>query len=169
LAAVAVGAAAAFATSTPDAGVIAAATSAASPAYPPPVLAAPGGALKYCPSAAGLEQFGAGPEAAARSVALDYGHVDEAEDLAHSDRAWQPTVRAMWSQSHGAAPGQTGTTVYEVSPANRNGYRVIVRRSCGAPIVGESLAVTVVPHRIVRPNAGTARSRSSWSTGAGTR
>ncbi len=90
-------------------------------------------------------RFGARARTAARADSLRYGRVSLSVDLAASDRAWQPTVRAMWQ---GKAPGQAGeggVVVRRVSGASENPYRVIVRRSCGGALVSRSLAVTVGP------------------------
>jgi hypothetical protein len=115
--------------------------------YPPPVKSK-GGALSFCPNPVGLERFDARAEAAARSESLRYGRVSLAEDLASSDGAWQPSVRAMWARrdEHGppASEGQ-GVAVRQVVSLRRDSYRVIVRRSCGEQLVRRSLTVTVGP------------------------
>lgn len=126
----------------PLASAVAAAGEARS-VYPPPVRSM-GGALEACPNPAGLERFTEGARNAARRDALRYGRVSLAVDLADSDRAWQPSVRAMWaSASTRPAPGST--VVRKVQNATSNGYRVIVRRSCGQALVRRSLTVTVGP------------------------
>lgn len=118
--------------------------------YPPPV-GSMGGALTACPNPVGLERFTAGTRTAARRAALRYGRVSLAVDLADSDRAWQPSVRAMWKGITGTPPGTGGELVRKVQNASANGYRVIVGRSCGQALVRRSLIVTVGP----RPVPGT--------------
>ncbi len=111
--------------------------------YPPP-LPSLGGALSDCPSPTGLQQFSAHTEANARANAVRYGRVSLSLDLADSDRSWQPTVRTMWKHHSPNRPAEDWT-VRKLTAASRNPYRVIVRRSCGEPLVSRSLAVTVGP------------------------
>jgi hypothetical protein len=110
--------------------------------YPQPVRSR-GGALRLCPSAAGLVPFTAAASAAARSISLSYGRVSLSRDLADSDRAWQPSVRAMWA-GHSPAASQD-VRIRGVSGGGATPYRVIVRRSCGGALISRSLAVTVGP------------------------
>jgi len=116
--------------------------------YPSPVKSR-GGALSYCPSASGLEKFDAAAEGTARTDSLRYGRVSLTVDLGDSDRAWRPTVRAMWKHLTRRQP-VTAVTVRRVTSASHSGYRVIVRRSCGEALVSRSLTVTVGP----RPTPG---------------
>jgi hypothetical protein len=113
--------------------------------YPPPVRARPGGALTYCPDATGLIAFGSAAQRTARSNAVDYGRVSMALDLKHSDRAWQPTVRATWTSSHGTPPAESGLLIRKTGSATHNPYKIIVQHSCGKPLVEHSLTVTVGP------------------------
>jgi hypothetical protein len=130
------------AASAVDAGALLARTPGAGPDYPPPVRSR-GGALRLCPRAAGLVPFTAGARAAARSSSLSYGRVSLSRDLADSDRAWQPSVRAMW---HGHPSGASqDVRIRGVSGGDATPYRVIVHRSCGGGLISRSLAVAVGP------------------------
>jgi hypothetical protein len=129
------------AASAVDAGALLARTPGAGPDYPPPVRSR-GGALRLCPRAAGLVPFTAGARAAARSSSLSYGRVSLSRDLADSDRAWQPSVRAMW---HGHPPGASQDVRIRGVSGDATPYRVIVHRSCGGGLISRSLAVTVGP------------------------
>jgi hypothetical protein len=110
--------------------------------YPQPVRSR-SGALRLCPSAAGLAPFTAAASAAARSSSLSYGRVSLSRDLADSDRAWQPSVRAIWG-GHLPAASQD-VRIRGVSGGDATPYRVIVRRSCGGALISRSLVVTVGP------------------------
>jgi len=63
-------------------------------------------------------------------------------DLADSDRAWQPIVRALWNGHTQTRPADS-RVVLDVTAASKIPYRVIVRRCCGQALIGRSLTVTV--------------------------
>lgn len=104
----------------------------------PPALRSHGGALKACPSQAGLERFGADARARARKEALGYSSAGRARDLANSDRAWQPSVGS-------SAPSGQAMMLDGAGPAARSGYAIIVRHSCGARLLKRSYVVAVGP------------------------
>lgn len=112
---------------------------------PAPVRAHPGSELTYCPSRAGLERFAAAALREARSDALAYGRVSLTLDLSHSDRAWQPQVRAMWKTIKRKHPHAEPVVLRKVTAAGSIAYRIIVRRACGAKLIGYSLVVTIAP------------------------
>jgi hypothetical protein len=109
--------------------------------YPPPVRSR-GGALAACPNPAGLQSFTTSATATAKRSASRYLRVSEVADLHGSDRAWWPLVRQSWrSRKPGKGPGAEAALGSE--PASRSGYAVIVRYSCGQPLVARSLLVTI--------------------------
>ena len=114
-------------------------------AFYPAALPSRGGALGACPSPSGLRRPDALVEAQARVAAILYGRVSLATDIANSDRAWRPQVRAMWSYDSGKPLAAETRVVRSETPAGASGYRIIVRRSCGAPLIRRSIVVTVAP------------------------
>jgi hypothetical protein len=120
-----------------------AATGFAPSIYPAP-LRSRGGALAACPSPSGLEQFDAAAVKRARTVAAKFDELSEASDIRNSDRAFWPSVRAMW-RSHEPGRGVLNQAVYGDAKGTSMEYAPIVRRSCGSALVKLSLSVGVGP------------------------
>jgi len=77
---------------------------------------------------------------------MRYGRVSRADDLAASDLSWQPSVRMMWrTTTHQVKGKRVGEFVLGPTPARRNSYSVIVKRSCGSKILAHSVTFTTVP------------------------
>jgi hypothetical protein len=113
--------------------------------YPAPV-ASHGGALTACPNPAGLEPFDTKTASLAVRIASSYDRTSLANDLRQSDRSWWPQVREMW-RSPKSANGVVSQAVYRSGPAEKSAYSVIVRFSCGANLIAESLTVGMGPHQ----------------------
>ena len=112
-----------------------------------------GGALRLCPSLVGLQRFSKSAVKTARAEVMRFGRVSRSDDLAASDLAWQPEVRANWD-SRGHKPGHGPQFVLGPMPATPVGaesYGIIVRYSCGSKILSHTLEFTVVPGHLSHP------------------
>ena len=79
----------------------------------------------------------------ARREVSRFARVSLLYDLAVSDPAWQPNVRAAWK--HRGLPGRGPEFV--VGPASESPYSVIVKYSCGQAILSRTVTLTTVPGR----------------------
>lgn len=123
-----------------------AAAAVASGVYLPPTHSR-GGALRLCPSLVGLEAFSKTALKTARGEVMRFGRVSRSDDLAASDLAWQPEVRATWDR-RGHKPGRGPQFVLgpvSATPVRTESYGIIVRYSCGSKILAHTLEFTVVP------------------------
>lgn len=131
----------------------------ASGVYLPPTHSR-GGAVRLCPSPAGLERFSGSAIRTAKAEVMRYGRVSKAEDLTASDPAWQPSARAMWDR-RGFEPGHGPQFVLgpiAATPVAKQSYGVIVRHSCGSKILLRTLEFTSVPgHRSHPPTCNACR------------
>lgn len=139
--------------------VLIVAAAVASGVYLPPRHSG-GGALRLCPSLAGLERFSSSTVRTAKAEVMRYGRVRKADDLAASDPAWQPSVRSMWDR-RGFKPGHGPQFVLgptAATPVAKQSYGIIVRYSCGSRILSRTLEFTSVPgHRSQPPTCGACR------------
>lgn len=121
----------------------------ASGIYLPPTHSR-GGALRLCPNLVGLQRFSKTAVKTARIEVMRFGRVSRSDDLAASDLAWQPEVRANWDK-RGHKPGRGPQFVLgpvSAAPVGNESYGIIVRRSCGSKILSHTLEFTAVPgHR----------------------
>lgn len=132
--------------------VLTAMAAVASGVYLPPTHSR-GGALRLCPNLGGLERFSSAALKAARAEVLRFGRVSKSEDVAVSDLAWQPEVRANWAKP-GHRPGHGQQFVVGPVPATpvaKDSYGIIVRYSCGSKILSHTLEFTTVPGRPSHP------------------
>ncbi len=124
----------------------------ASGVYRPPTHSR-GGALRLCPSLMRLERFSNSAVKTAKAEVMRFGRVSRSDDLAASDPAWQPEVRANWNRP-GHNPGHGPQFVLgpvPATPVGKDSYGIIVRRSCGSTILAHTLEFTVVPGHPSRP------------------
>lgn len=112
-----------------------------------------GGALRLCPNLGGLDRFSKSAVTTARAEVLRFGQVSEADDLAASDPAWQPQVRADWKmRGHKSGRGaQFVLGPVSATPVAKESYAIIVRYSCGSKILAHTLEFTTVPGRPSKP------------------
>lgn len=112
-----------------------------------------GGALRLCPSLVGLQGFTRIAVKTARAEVMRFGRVSRSDDLAASDLAWAPAVRAAWDR-RGHEPGRGPQFVLgpaAATPVGKQSYGIIVRRSCGSKILSHTLEFTTVPGHPDRP------------------
>lgn len=112
-----------------------------------------GGALRLCPSLVGLQRFSTTAVKAAKAEVMRFGRVSRSDDLAASDLAWRPEVRAAWGK-RGHKPGRGPQFVLgpaAATPPGKDSYGIIVRRSCGSKILAHTLEFTAVPGRPSHP------------------
>lgn len=110
---------------------------------PSPVRARPGHAVALCPNPSGLEAFAPSARQRAAREAGAYGRRSLAADLANTDRAWWPHVRALWNTQ--TARKQSNDVVLGSEPATRSGFAVFLRPACGAATLRRTLMVTLGP------------------------
>jgi hypothetical protein len=123
-------------------GIVAVSAAWAGDLYPVPTKSR-GGALTACPNLRGLEAFSHSATRMARREVSRFARVSLAYDLAVTDRAWQPNVRAAWK--HRSLPGHGPEFV--LGPSRRSPYSAIVKYSCGQAILSHTLTLTAVPGR----------------------
>ena len=111
--------------------------------HPPVVRARPGHAVALCPNPGGLQGFTSVARQRARREAHTYGSRSLAADLANTDRAWWPHVRALW-KSQPARKRRTDV-VAGTESATRSGFAVFLRPACGSVTLERTLMVTVGP------------------------
>jgi hypothetical protein len=111
--------------------------------HPSPVKARPGHAVALCPNPTGLQSFTSVELQRAAHEADAYGRRSLAADLANSDRAWWPRVRALWKTA--TVRKHNTDAVVGSEPAARSGFAVFLRPACGAAILRRTLMVTVGP------------------------
>ena len=111
--------------------------------HPSPVKARPGHAVALCPNPSGLQVFTSVALQRAAREADAYGRRSLAVDLAKTDRAWWPHVRALWKTQ--AARKRSTDVVLGSEPATRSGFAVFLRPACGAATLKRTLMVTVGP------------------------
>jgi hypothetical protein len=130
----------------------------ASGIYLPPTHSR-GGALRLCPNLTSLERFSKSAVKTARAEVMRFGRVSRSDDLAASDPAWQPEVRANWRPGHKPGHGpQFVLGPVAATPVGKESYGIIVRRSCGSTILTHTVEFTVVPgHPSHPPNCDACR------------
>jgi hypothetical protein len=111
--------------------------------HPSPVRARQGHGVALCPNPNGLQVFTPAAQQHAAQQADAYGRRSLAEDLANTDKAWWPHVRALWKMH--TARKQTTDVVVGDEPATRSGFAVFLRPACGAATLRRTLMVTVGP------------------------
>jgi hypothetical protein len=100
----------------------------ASGVYLPPTHSR-GGALRLCPNLTSLERFSKSAVKTARAEVMRFGRVSRSDDLAASDPAWQPEVRANWRPGH--KPGHGPQFVLGPVPATPVGTDSYGMRQAG--------------------------------------